>query len=193
MEYQNNSDIINSLPWAVIRLNSDLNVLFANAAARKILTWKVEDGPVFLYDFSWTNSMGEPLLPENHPVTQCFLTGEKISGMSLGISFSPENRMIRIESDVVPEFDEGSERPCCVVFTFRESFDHYTGVSENSYRSLFELNPQPMWIYDLETLQFLDVNHAAVDHYGYSRDEFLGMTLKDIRPVEKIANLLENV
>lgn len=136
MEYQNNSDIINSLPWAVIRLNSDLNVLFANAAARKILTWKVEDGPVFLYDFSWTNSMGEPLLPENHPVTQCFLTGEKISGMSLGISFSPENRMIRIESDVVPEFDEGSERPCCVVFTFRESFDHYTGVSENSYRSL---------------------------------------------------------
>lgn len=193
MENQKHNDIINSLPWAVIRLNSDLKVLFANIAARKFLTWTGEDGLLFLYDFSWTNSMGEPLTPENHPVTRCFVTGANISGMSLGISFPPENRMNLIEADAIPEFEEGSEHPCSVVFTFRESSDHYTGVSENSYRSLFELNPQPMWIYDLETLQFLDVNHAAVDHYGYSRDEFLSMTLKDIRPVEKIAVLLEDV
>ncbi len=57
----------------------------------------------------------------------------------------------------------------------------------------FEGNPQPMWIYDLETLTFLAVNDAAVAHYGYSRDEFLGMTLRDIRPAEDIPALLDNI
>ncbi len=55
-------------------------------------------------------------------------------------------------------------------------------VSERAYRMLFEHNPQPMWVYDTETLAFLEVNDAAVAHYGYSRDEFLSMTISHIRP-----------
>ena len=50
-----------------------------------------------------------------------------------------------------------------------------------------------MWIYDLETLSFLEVNDAAIHNYGYSREEFLGMTIKDIRPQEDIPALLDNV
>jgi PAS domain S-box-containing protein len=65
--------------------------------------------------------------------------------------------------------------------------------SEEKYRILFENNPHPMWVYDLETLKFLTVNDAAVEHYGYSRDEFLTMTLTDIRPAEDISPLLENI
>jgi PAS domain S-box-containing protein len=65
--------------------------------------------------------------------------------------------------------------------------------SEEKYRLLFENNPQPMWIYDLETLEFLEVNYAAVKHYGYTREEFLKMTLKDIRPKEDISALLLDV
>ncbi len=65
--------------------------------------------------------------------------------------------------------------------------------SEEKYRILFESNPHPMWVYDIETLKFLTVNDAAVAHYGHSRDEFLAMTLKDIRPAEDILPLLENV
>ncbi|MDX9882215.1 MAG: PAS domain S-box protein [Prolixibacteraceae bacterium] len=65
--------------------------------------------------------------------------------------------------------------------------------SENKYRYLFENNPAPMWIYDLETLSFLEVNEAAVNHYGYSRREFLNMTIKDIRPEEDVDLLMENV
>jgi PAS domain S-box-containing protein len=65
--------------------------------------------------------------------------------------------------------------------------------SENQYRLLFENNPQPMWVYDLESLRFLAVNDAAVSHYGYSRDEFLNMTITDIRPKEDVVRLLENV
>ena len=53
-----------------------------------------------------------------------------------------------------------------------------------SYEQMFHANPQPMWIYDALSLRFLDVNGAAVHHYGYSRDEFLQMTLADLRPAE---------
>jgi PAS domain S-box-containing protein len=55
--------------------------------------------------------------------------------------------------------------------------------SEERYRSLFEANPLPMWIYDLETLSFLEVNQAAISHYGHRREEFLAMTVADIRPI----------
>ncbi|MDP3312431.1 PAS domain S-box protein [Lutibacter sp.] len=65
--------------------------------------------------------------------------------------------------------------------------------SEIHFRQLFENNPQPMWIYDLETLQFKDVNETALKKYGYAKDEFLTMTLKDIRPQEDIASLLKNI
>jgi hypothetical protein len=65
--------------------------------------------------------------------------------------------------------------------------------SEEKYRFMFTNNPQPMWIFDLETLAFLEVNHAAVKHYGFSEAEFLRMTLKDIRPPEDIPALLQYV
>jgi PAS domain S-box-containing protein len=64
-------------------------------------------------------------------------------------------------------------------------------ISERNYRMLFESHPQPMWLYDIETLAFLKVNDAAVDEYGYSRDEFLGMTIKDIRPPQDVPKFLE--
>jgi PAS domain S-box-containing protein/putative nucleotidyltransferase with HDIG domain len=65
--------------------------------------------------------------------------------------------------------------------------------SEEHYRLLFESNPLPMWVYDLETLRFLAVNDAAVAHYGYGRDEFLSMTIREIRPPEELPGLLANL
>ncbi len=53
--------------------------------------------------------------------------------------------------------------------------------SEKQYRLLFQSNPNPMWVFDLETLAFLEVNEAAIQHYGYSREEFLAMTIEDLR------------
>lgn len=65
--------------------------------------------------------------------------------------------------------------------------------SEQRYRELFESHPCPMWVYDIETLAFLAVNNAAIAHYGYERDEFLAMTIKDIRPSEDVASLLQQL
>jgi PAS domain S-box-containing protein/putative nucleotidyltransferase with HDIG domain len=62
--------------------------------------------------------------------------------------------------------------------------------SEEKWQLLFSDNPAPMWVFDNDTLAFLEVNDAAVAHYGYSRPEFLSMTIKDIRPPEELPVLL---
>ncbi|MDD2843570.1 MAG: PAS domain S-box protein, partial [Rhodoferax sp.] len=54
--------------------------------------------------------------------------------------------------------------------------------SQEHYKALYNSNPFPMWVFDLETMAFLSVNEAAVAHYGFSRNEFMAMTLHDIRP-----------
>jgi PAS domain S-box-containing protein len=77
--------------------------------------------------------------------------------------------------------------------TNRKRTENLLRASEERYRSLFESNPNPMWVYDIETLSFLAVNAAAVEHYGYSQDEFLAMTLKDIRPAEDIPALMADL
>jgi two-component system cell cycle sensor histidine kinase/response regulator CckA len=61
------------------------------------------------------------------------------------------------------------------------------------FRLLFEDNPLPMWVFDRETLRFLEANQAAVAHYGYSHEEFLSMTIADIRPAEDVARLKDSI
>jgi two-component system cell cycle sensor histidine kinase/response regulator CckA len=58
---------------------------------------------------------------------------------------------------------------------------------EKRYRMLFESNPQPMWVHALDSLAFVAVNEAAVRHYGYSRDEFLGMTITDLEDAVEVS------
>ncbi|WP_374166256.1 PAS domain S-box protein [Arcticibacter sp. MXS-1] len=65
--------------------------------------------------------------------------------------------------------------------------------SEGVYRSLFEDNPIPQWIYDMDTLEFLAVNHAATEKYGYTEQEFLSMTIADIRPQDDVRRLISSV
>jgi PAS domain S-box-containing protein len=58
--------------------------------------------------------------------------------------------------------------------------------NEKKYRLLFQNNPIPMWVIDLADFTILDVNQAAVDHYGYSYDEFIGKSVISLRPEEEI-------
>ncbi|TWI58677.1 response regulator receiver modulated diguanylate cyclase/phosphodiesterase with PAS/PAC sensor(s) [Pseudomonas duriflava] len=62
--------------------------------------------------------------------------------------------------------------------------------SENRYRLMFDANPGPMWVFSKETLRFLSVNQAAIDYFGYSHDEFMSMTVLDLRSVEEQERLL---
>jgi PAS domain S-box-containing protein len=66
-------------------------------------------------------------------------------------------------------------------------------ASEENYRMLFDANPHAMWVYDPDTLGFLAVNSAAIEKYGYSRDELLAMTLHDLRPEQDVARLVDDI
>ncbi|HSJ68803.1 MAG TPA: PAS domain S-box protein [Anditalea sp.] len=65
--------------------------------------------------------------------------------------------------------------------------------SKSRYSHLFHMSPLPMWVFDLETLRFLDVNEATINHYGYNKEEFLTMTIKDIRSAEEVVKLENHI
>lgn len=62
-----------------------------------------------------------------------------------------------------------------------------------SFRLLFDNNPMPMWVYERKTYRILAVNEAAIDHYGFSRETFLNMSIKNLRPPEEVAELVDYV
>jgi diguanylate cyclase (GGDEF)-like protein/PAS domain S-box-containing protein len=78
-----------------------------------------------------------------------------------------------------------------IILRKEERFRFELASSEAQYRLLFDSNPLPTWVFARQTLKFLAVNEAAIRHYGFSRREFLAMTIADIRPEEDIPALLE--
>ena len=62
-----------------------------------------------------------------------------------------------------------------------------------NYKLLFESNPMPMWIVSDETLMIIDLNEAAIDHYGYSREEFMKLKSTDLRPAEDVEKYLASI
>ncbi len=77
--------------------------------------------------------------------------------------------------------------------TKRKRADESLRESEERFRLMFANSPLPMWVYDEESLQFLEINEAAMVRYGYSRDEFLSMRITDIQPTEEMPRLMENL
>jgi PAS domain S-box-containing protein len=75
--------------------------------------------------------------------------------------------------------------------TERKKAQDHLIKSEEKYRILFQNNPMPMWMYDIENLTIIDVNEAAQIHYGYTRAEFVGMSILKLRPEEDVPLLLE--
>lgn len=80
-----------------------------------------------------------------------------------------------------------------VDITDRKIAEEALKINEQRYHELFESNPFPMFVYEIDTLRILEVNNSAVVHYGYTREEFTSMTLRDLHPEDQIPALLENV
>lgn len=74
--------------------------------------------------------------------------------------------------------------------TDRKQAEEHLRENEQHYRLIFQDHPTPVWVFDLQTLEFLEVNDAAIEQYGYSREEFLGMKVSAIPPVEDMPMVL---
>jgi len=70
---------------------------------------------------------------------------------------------------------------------------HVTALDDQSFQLLFAANPLPMWLYEVESLQFLEVNDAAISQYGYTREEFLQKRITDLRSPEEADRLVRDL
>lgn len=183
----------------VISINQNSEILFANPAAERI------------FGYSRSELIGQPMT---------MLMPERLSPLHLqGIkryTESGERKLDWSKTEAVGRRKDGTEIVIQISFGVYRKGDNFvfTGFirditdakrdenvvkesernlreSETRYRHLFENNPYPMWVYDVETLEFLAVNDAAVYRYGYTIEEFNSMTIADIRPAEDVPKAIE--
>ncbi|WP_226389223.1 PAS domain S-box protein [Penaeicola halotolerans] len=141
---------------------------------------------VILLDLSLPDGQGESMITrvlniKNENTILIVLTGfgDKefgIKSLSLGVSD------YLLKDELTPSYLTKS-----ILYNLeRARINKQVKHSEKRYRDLFQLSPIPKWVYEIGTFKFLDVNNAAIKHYGYSYEEFLSMTILDIRPKEDI-------
>ena len=169
-------------------LNPNLQRADSFAEAKKILLATSNKFDVIFLDLSLQDLSGEQLIIQvlemasGSPVIA--LTGFSdlefsIKSLSLGVSD------YLLKDDLTPTILYKS-----IIYSIqRGKFTDQIQKSEKRYSDLFHLSPLPMWVFDLETLEFLDVNRAAVNHYGYSEEEFFAMKITEVRPAEDVDNL----
>ena len=109
------------------------------------------------------------------------------------INYAKDGQEFWVELDIVPVANEKGDFTHCVAverdITQRKLAEQALAESEHRYAALFESAPVPMWVYDIATTRYLAVNHAVVQAYGYSAQEFMEMTIFDIRPAAEHAHL----
>ncbi|MTI87675.1 MAG: PAS domain S-box protein [Balneolaceae bacterium] len=98
-----------------------------------------------------------------------------------------------VDAKNIPVYDQSIMISTVIDVTEQVKAERRLAESEKKYRELFEQNPLPMWIYNPEDLSFVEVNRAAIEHYGYSREEFKELTLLDIRPPSEREKVKENI
>ena len=184
---------VENTPLAVIEWDHEFRVLRWSPAAHRLFGWQAKE--VLGKRFSdWQFVVPDDIEVVNqvgHRQNQ----GQEHHGISRNRNYNKLGSIIHCEWYNSALYNENgkliSVLSLVLDVTVATRIEEALRKSEAQYRLLFESNPQPMWVYDLATLRFLAVNDAAVRHYGYSRSEFLDMTIKDIRPAEDLKRLEE--
>lgn len=186
---------VENTPLAVIEWDHEFKVLRWSPAAQRLFGWKAEE--VFAKHFSdWEFVVPEDIDAVNQ-VGQRQNQGQEQHGISRNRNYTKLGTILHCEWYNSALYNETGKLVSVLSLvldvTVATRIEEALRKSEAQYRLLFESNPQPMWVYDLHTLRFLAVNDAAIRHYGYSRAEFLDMTLKDIRPEADVAVLSDYI
>ena len=156
--------------------------------AKSILTKQETNYDVILLDLSLPDKNGETLIEEiillSRGCPVIVLTGYA------DIEFSIKSLSLGVADYLLKDDINATSLYKSIIYCIeRKKRILQLKESEKRYSDLFRLNPQPMWVYDPETLKFVQVNKAAIDHYGYSEEEFLSMTIMEISPEEDINKL----
>ena len=159
----------------------EVNIIHANSfsEANKIIKGNTYNFDVILLDLSLPDKNGEELISEiilmSAKIPVIVLTG--YSDMEYGI----KSLTLGVADYLLKDDITAISLHKSILYTIeRKRKELELEESEKRYSDLFHLSPQPMWVYDADSLQFQDVNAAAIEHYGYSRTEFLMMTVGDI-------------
>jgi len=179
---------VENTPLAVIEWDHEFKVLRWSPAAQKLFGWKAEE--VLGKRFSdWEFVVAEDVDAVNQ-VGVRQNEGQELHGISRNRNYTKLGGILHCEWYNSALYTEAGKLVSVLSLvldvTVATRIEEALRKSEAQYRLLFESNPQAMWVYDLTTLRFLAVNDAAVRHYGYSRAEFLDMTIRDIRPPEDV-------
>ena len=182
---------VENTPLAVIEWDHEFKVLRWSPAAQRLFGWKADE--VLGKRFSeWEFVVPEDLDAVNQ-VGQRQNQGHEQHGISRNRNYTKLGTILHCEWYNSALYNESgkliSVLSLVLDVTVATRIEEALRKSEAQYRLLFESNPQAMWVYDLATLRFLAVNDEAIRHYGYTRAEFLDMTIKDIRPPEDVALL----
>jgi PAS domain S-box-containing protein len=206
MAHQKNllESVLESMSEGVLVLDGQGRFVHINGAARRILPGlpafarRGHVGLASAHDWGLFSADGGTPLPDDERPSAKALQGATVESFRLMVrgplSAGRETIMQGSARPIV--MPDGTPSGAAVVFsdhTEAHRAEEALRASEQRYRTLFEANPHPMWVFDAETLAFLTVNDAAVARYGYSREEFLAMTITDIRPPEDVPALRQSV
>jgi len=157
-------------------------------SAKQILTEPENEIDIILLDLSLPDKDGEPLLKAIHLLSQnkpiIILTGYPDADFAIkSLALGASDYLLKdvLNSTVLHKSILYNIERNKILVNLRKS--------EQRYSDLFHFSPLPMWVFDQETLKFLDVNDAAIQHYGYSYEEFLEMDITQIRPKEDMPAL----
>jgi two-component system cell cycle sensor histidine kinase/response regulator CckA len=190
---------LRSIGDAVIATDAVGKIQFMNAVAEELTGWTSAEcaGHPLPEVFRIINESTRA--PVENPADKVLRDGVVVGLANRTILVAKDGREIPIDDSGAPIHGEalgangsaaGAATGVVLVFrdvTQRRQAQRELEESERRYRLLFDSNPEAMWVYDTETLAFLVVNDAAIERYGYSREEFLGMTIHDIHPPEDAA------
>jgi PAS domain S-box-containing protein len=179
---------VENTPLAVIEWDHEFRVLRWSPAAVRLFGWRADE--VLGKRFSDWEFVVADDVEAVHRVGYRQNEGSEQHGVSRNRNYTKLGNVLSCEWYNSALYDKNgkliSVLSLVLDVTIATRIEEALRKSETQYRLLFESNPHAMWVYDQKTHQFLAVNDAAVHHYGYSRQEFLAMTIEDIRPPEDI-------
>jgi PAS domain S-box-containing protein len=188
--------ILNSTAEGIHGIDLEGDVTFENPKAIELLGWTGSDliGRPAHAAIHHSHADGTPYPIESCPIYASMRDGE-IRRVTNDVFWRKNGSSFRVDYVSAPIRDEKGKILGCIV-TFRDNTEQFMAeqrlkLQEQQYRLLFQTNPNPMYVFDLTTLQILAANAAACARYGYGKDEFLTLTLKELRPSEDVPALMQ--